>query len=473
MSLFQKYDRPVPRYTSYPTVPYWQSTAPSEQAWLGAINRRLSASPEISLYVHLPFCERLCTYCGCNKRITNNHAVEGIYIDAVLAELAIYRRTLHPRPRLKELHLGGGTPTFFSPASLARLVDGITQELDVAEQPSFSFEAHPGSTTLEHLRVLAERGFNRISIGVQDFSPAIMRLINRWQTEADVIRTIEDARQSGYQSVNFDLIYGLPRQAIRDVVYTAEKVHDLRPDRIAFYGYAHAPWVSPGQRAYAESDLPRGREKWNLYTIGRSLLEEADYRDIGLDHFAQPGDELYRAHNNGTLHRNFMGYTTASSPVTLALGCSAIGDSWDTYVQNEKQVEAYQYAVLVQGKLPIVRGHQLTDEEQIVRRHILNLMCRGYTDWKDENLQCPALDRAVEQWNEMAVDGIVRRSPYRVEVTAAGRPFLRNICLPLDDHYWEKQPGRVAGSTPLATELEFYDRQIPELTIQNAIDSRR
>ncbi len=440
MTLINKYNHPVPRYTSYPTVPYWDAEAPGQNQWLGSLNARLAESREVSLYVHLPFCEELCTYCGCNKRITKQHKVEAPYIDAVLAEWAIYVRSLHLRPRLKELHLGGGTPTFFSPPELGRLIDGILKHADVADDYSFGFEAHPNSTTPEHLKALAARGFNRISIGVQDFNPEILRLINRRQTAGEVEQTVAAARAAGYTSINFDVIYGLPRQTQNDIVRTVVKIQQLRPERIAFYGYAHVPWASPGQRAYDENDLPKGGEKWQLYATGRDLLEDSGYKDIGLDHFSLPEDDLARAHSTGRLHRNFMGYTTADSPITLALGCSAISDSWDTYVQNEKQVENYTKTIIEDGRLPLVKGHQLSGEDQIIRRHILNLMCKGFTEWRAEEQRCEALSRAVDHWNDMAADGIITRSPYRVEVTPAGKPFLRNICLPLDDHYWARRP---------------------------------
>jgi oxygen-independent coproporphyrinogen-3 oxidase len=440
VTLINKYNQPVPRYTSYPTVPYWDAKAPVQHQWLGSLNARLAENREVSLYIHLPFCEELCTYCGCNKRITKRHAVEAPYIDAVLAEWAIYVRSLHRRPRLKELHLGGGTPTFFSPDELGRLIDGILKDADVADDHRFGFEAHPNSTTPEHLKALAKRGFNRISIGVQDFNPEIMRLINRRQTAEEVERTVDLARAAGYTSINFDVIYGLPQQTQNDIVRTAVKIQQLRPERIAFYGYAHVPWVSPGQRAYDETDLPKGAEKWKLYATGRDLLEGSGYKDIGLDHFALPGDDLYQAAETGRLHRNFMGYTTADSPVTIALGCSAIGDSWDTFVQSEKKVEDYTKIIMTEGRLPIIKGHQLTGEDQTVRRHILNLMCKGFTEWRGASQRCEALIRAVDHWNDMATDGIITRSPYRVEVAPAGKPFLRNICLPLDDYYWAKQP---------------------------------
>lgn len=440
VQLHAKYDRPVPRYTSYPTVPYWQTTPPTQQEWLTSLNTRLEENRDISVYVHLPFCEQLCTYCACNKRITKNHDVEMPYIRAVLAEWRLYLESLPAKPRIKELHLGGGTPTFFSPTSLAQLVDGLLRNVEIAADHSFGLEAHPNGTTRAHLEVLAARGFNRASIGVQDFNPDILGIINRRQSEEQVIKTVESARAAGFDSINFDIIYGLPKQTENDIIRSVAKIDQLRPDRIAFYGYAHVPWVSPGQRAYSENDLPRGVDKWELYESGKQLLEEIGYKNIGLDHFALPGDDLYRAHRNGLLHRNFMGYTTANTPVTIALGCSAIGDSWDTYVQNEKKVEEYQRFVVNEKRLPIVRGHRLSSVDQTVRRHILNLMCQGKTNWQPHSLRCDSLNRAISQWNEMAADGILSRSPYQVRLTESGKPFLRNVCLPLDDHYWARQP---------------------------------
>lgn len=453
VSLFTKYDQPVPRYTSYPTVPYWRQAPPTQHAWLDAVSQRITEAPAISLYIHLPFCEELCTYCGCNKRITKQHCVEGPYLDAVLAEWNIYITALrnrlgqpHFRPLLKELHLGGGTPTFFAPSSLARLIDGILADAEIAPGHSFGFEAHPNSTTKGHLEVLAARGFNRLSIGVQDFNGNILQLINRRQSEADVYRTVDEARATGYESINFDIIYGLPRQQENDIVRNVAKIEELKPERIAFYGYAHVPWVSPGQRAYDVKDLPRGKTKWRLYAKGRDLLEAIGYRDIGLDHFSLPEDDLYKASMEHRLHRNFMGYTTANTPLTLALGCSSISDSWDTFVQNEKTVEAYQKSILEDHLLPIIKGHQLSTEDQVVRQHILNLMCKGYTEWKQEEMRCEALERATLQWDDMAADGILTRSPYRIDVAESGKPLLRNICLPLDNHYWDNQPNKATFS---------------------------
>lgn len=438
--LIKKYDQPVPRYTSYPTVPYWQKEPPTQAHWLTAVANNLRDDPALSLYIHLPFCENLCTYCGCNKRITKNHGVESKYIDALLAEWKIYALSFPVRPSIKELHLGGGTPTFFSPEELARLLKGIFKYADRSETYSYSFESHPESTTKGHLITLAAFGFDRISIGIQDFNQAILQLINRKQSFAKVASTVAEARAAGYTSINFDIIYGLPTQTPEDIIQTVEHIANFRPERIAFYSYAHVPWVSPSQRAYGTEDLPKGDQKRALYELGKMLLQDIGYHDIGLDHFALPHDDLYAAAITGKLHRNFMGYTPLHTRQTIALGCSAIGDSWDTYVQNEKKVAAYQDIVLEEGRLPIIKGHCLTKRDQMVRRHIHKLMCCQETSWFTSSAQGPALDRAIDQWLEMEAEGLVELDTFFLKVTTTGLPFLRNICLPLDDHYWATQP---------------------------------
>jgi len=439
LPLLEKYNVPAPRYTSYPTVPYWQEEAPNEAAWKERVIGAFRQHDEISLYIHLPYCESLCTYCGCNKRITKNHEVEAPYIDTVLKEWKIYAELLPGRPVLRELHLGGGTPTFFSPASLERLVSGILADVDLPEDYEFGFEAHPGSTTREHLSTLRELGFSRLSIGVQDFAPEILEIINRRQTLEEVREVTAWARELGYSSLNFDLIFGLPLQTEEHIRRTVAEVNRLRPERIAFYSYAHVPWIKPSQRAYSEADLPKGKEKRALYELGRELLESGGYVEIGMDHFALPHDSLYRAMEFGTLHRNFMGYTPFYSRLSIALGASSISDSWDAYVQNEKRIEPYRERV-ERGELPIIRGHLLSEEDQVLRKHILNIMCRMETHWAKSEHQCAALFEGLERMEELEMDGLLRRHPYRLEVTPKGRPFIRNICMALDARYWRNQP---------------------------------
>jgi oxygen-independent coproporphyrinogen-3 oxidase len=442
-TLWEKYDVPAPRYTSYPTVPYWETAGLPQDAWLDSVSAACARDPRLCLYLHLPFCESLCTFCGCNKHITRNHAVEEPYIETVLAEWRLYRERFPRRPVLRELHLGGGTPTFFRPANLARLVETILADVDVAPDAEFGFEAHPSGTTREHLAALYDLGFRRISIGVQDFDEEMLRLIHRFQTREQVRDVTAAAREIGYTSVNFDLVFGLPRQTREHIFRTAAEVGELRPDRIAFYSYAHVPWLRNGQRAYDERDLPGAAEKRALYDLGRELLEARGYRDVGLDHFALPHDGLFRAAENGALHRNFMGYTAVYTPMSLGLGASAIGDLGDAFAQNEKTVAGYE-ADVRSGRLPLRHGHYLTAEDRILRGHILDLMCRHRADWSAPERQTPALADAVERLRELEADGLATVLPQGVEVTPAGRGFLRNICLAFDARYWAKQPeGRV------------------------------
>ncbi len=437
--LLQKYNIPAPRYTSYPTVPYWQEEIPEEAVWLDKVWHAFAHDMEISLYIHLPYCERLCTYCGCNKRITLNHSVELPYIQTLLKEWGMYLRQFPQKPILREIHMGGGTPTFFHPDNLKTLLQGILQTAEIPEGHEFSFEAHPHSTTPEHLQTLFQLGFRRISIGVQDIAPEIMEIINRQQTVQEVRQVTTWARETGYSSINFDLIYGLPLQTKDHIRRTMEEVRLLRPERIAFYSYAHVPWIKPSQRAYSEADLPLGQEKRELYELGRNLLEEMGYVEIGMDHFALPGDPLYEAWETGALHRNFMGYTPYYSRLSIGLGASAISDSWDAFVQNEKSIESYQEAI-ENGHLALAKGHLLTSEDQTLRSHILNLMCRFETSWEIPDCQCAALKEGLKRMEPLIADGLAELFPCRLRVTEKGRPFLRILCMALDARYWQKQP---------------------------------
>ncbi len=442
-SLYAKYNVAGPRYTSYPTVPYWQEAGFGAEAWRERVARAFAASNAtqgISVYVHLPFCERLCTFCGCTKRITKNHAVEAPYIDSVLAEWALYRQLWETAPRVRELHFGGGTPTFFAPRELARLVRGLLGEAEPLADAEYGFEAHPNSTTPEHLEALREVGFTRVSLGVQDFDPVVQKAINRIQPCERVASVTEAARAAGYGSINFDLVYGLPKQRLAGIEDTVARVIELAPERIAFYSYAHVPWIRGlGQRGFSEDDLPKAAEKRALYESGRALLEAAGYREIGLDHFALPGDALYEALDAGTLHRNFMGYTPAHTELCVGLGMSAIGDTWDAFAQNEKKVEDYQARVAA-GELPLSRGHLLDAEDLHLRRHILDLMCRFETRWDSTAEEAPLLEEATRRLAEMRDDGLVELAPGHIRVTADGRAFVRNVCMALDARLWRNQP---------------------------------
>jgi oxygen-independent coproporphyrinogen-3 oxidase len=441
-NLVTKYNVAAPRYTSYPTVPYWDQSEFTGKKWIStAISsfREVEAAEGISLYIHLPFCESLCTYCGCNTRITKNHGVEFPYIQAVLKEWQMYLEEFPSAPIIKELHLGGGTPTFFSAQNLDLLISGILKGAKVHPEASFSFEGHPGNTSSEHLDTLHKLGFTRLSLGIQDFDPKVQLIINRIQSYEEVEEITIKARSAGYSSINYDLIYGLPLQSMEGLTDTIKSVLKLQPDRIAFYSYAHVPWVKPGQRRYTEEHLPTAEAKQQLYEQGRAMLKAGGYLEIGMDHFTNSSDSLCIAEKTGRLHRNFMGYTDQYSRLLIGLGVSAISDCWTGFAQNEKNVEAY-LARIDSGAIPVVKGHLLNKEDLIIRKHILDLMCKGSTSWKDGSRQCDAFFEGLERMEEFAADGLVQINEDNLLVTDKGKRFLRNICMALDARLWNNQP---------------------------------
>ncbi|UKJ08371.1 oxygen-independent coproporphyrinogen III oxidase [Solitalea lacus] len=443
-SLIQKYNVPGPRYTSYPTVPYWEennfTTKGWEQSVLATFLKSNNDDEGISLYVHLPYCESLCTFCGCNKRITTNHSVEEPYINALLREWSLYCKLFPSRPKIKEIHLGGGTPTFFKPENLQRLINGLFLYADRTPEWEFSFEGHPNNTTKEHLQTLFSLGFRRVSFGVQDYDPVIQKAIHRIQPFANVERVHNWARQIGYTSIGHDLVFGLPKQTRLSIAETIAKTNLLRPDRLAFYSYAHVPWLKGnGQRGFDENDLPKDDDKRVLYNLGKLLFEENGYIEIGMDHFALKSDSLYQSLTEKKLHRNFMGYTSSKTQLMIGLGVSAISDSWNSFAQNVKTIEEY-YELISKDELPVFRGHKLTDEDLIVRKHILNLMCQLKTEWSESQAQFKELPEVVSRLEEMAADGLLHFVKDGIEITPEGVPFVRNICMAFDLRMIRNQP---------------------------------
>ncbi len=430
--LIKKYDQPVPRYTSYPTVPFWDPVIDTEKwkySFADQFDKR-NHTEGLSLYIHLPFCESLCTYCGCNKKITTNHSVEEVYIDAISKEWKMYRKLMSQTPVIRQLHLGGGTPTFFSLLNLKKLIGLLLKDCITHPLYEFSIEGHPNNTTADHLKVLAGFGFRRISYGVQDLDPEVQRVINRIQPFENVARATEEARQAGFNSVNFDLIYGLPKQNLSSITNTIEQVIGLKPDRIAFYSYAHVPWTSRGQRLFDENDLPAPEEKLALYVRGKQLLTDAGYIDIGMDHFALPNDDLYKAYQSKTLHRNFMGYAAGDPGLLLGLGVSAISDIGVAYAQNVKTLKEY-YRMLEEGELPSVKGYFLNEEDLAVKQYILDISCRNETVIQEkhhelfEEFTKPLLQKFSEE-------GLLVMNGASIRLTDAGHHFIRNICSAFD-----------------------------------------
>ncbi len=448
-SLIDKYNIPGPRYTSYPTVPFWDEEAFTPEQWQNSVIRSFGESNDaegISIYIHLPFCEQLCTFCACHKRITKQHSVETPYLESVLKEWDLYLELLatdksspDAKPKIKELHLGGGTPTFFSPENLKTLLEGIFAKAEIAEHPEFSFEGHPNNTSREHLQTLYDLGFRRCSFGVQDYDPQVQKAINRIQPFENVERVTTWAREIGYTSVSHDLVFGLPFHTWEKMEFTIRRTLELKPDRLAFYSYAHVPWIKGvGQRGFDENDLPSGEEKRKLYENGKRLLEELGYIEIGMDHFALPHDDLYQSMVSGNIHRNFMGYSSGKTQLMIGLGMSAISDSWYAFAQNEKTVEEYQKRV-DEGRIPIFRGHILNEEDLNIRQHILNIMCRLETSW-DWQSTFPELPNALEALQEMQDDGLVELSENAIKITEKGRAFTRNVAMTFDLRMMRNKP---------------------------------
>jgi len=435
--LMIKYNVPTPRYTSYPTVPMWSEESIAQDNWKSEITKTVSReNHKVNLYIHLPFCDSLCTFCGCNKRITKNHDVEGDYVDAILKEWQLYYDLFPERPIIHELHLGGGTPTFFSARNLERLIQGILDTAEVSDNNAFSFEGNPKNTTRKQLETLYKLHFRRASYGIQDFDPTVQDVINRIQDFDLVKRVVDDTREAGFEAINFDLVYGLPFQTLNSIDDTFKKVAELRPDRIAYYSYAHVPWVKGvGQRKFSDEDIPRDDEKRSLYERGRIYLSEQGYKDVGMDHFALKNDELYEALKNGNLFRNFMGYTVYRSRFQLGLGVSSISDTWTSFAQNEKILENY-YARIDEGELPITKGHFLNSDDEIIRQCILDLMCRGETRIPEE----VDYEEIYKRLSPMEADGLINLDKKMVKILEKGKPFIRNISMAFDLRLWKEKP---------------------------------
>lgn len=441
-SLIDKYNIPGPRYTSYPTVPYWDNESFTSELWQQSVLQTFEETNDsegISVYIHLPFCEQLCTFCACHKRITKKHSVETPYLQSVLKEWDLYVKLFGRTPKIKELHLGGGTPTFFSPENLRILLEGIFAKAEIADQPEFSFEGHPNNTTREHLQTLYHLGFRRASFGVQDYDPQVQKAINRIQPFENVKNVTEWAREIGYRGISHDLVFGLPFHTWEKMEFTIRKTLELKPDRLAFYSYAHVPWIKGvGQRGFDENDLPSGEEKRRLYTNGKKLLEDLGYIEVGMDHFALPHDDLYQSMISGDIHRNFMGYSSSKTKLMVGLGMSAISDSWYAFAQSEKSVEEYQ-KIVDQGIIPVVKGHILNQEDLTVRQHILNIMCRLETSW-DMNTSFPEIENALQVLKEMETDGLVEISDKTLKITEKGRAFTRNVAMTFDLRMMRNKP---------------------------------
>ncbi|MBI5433886.1 MAG: oxygen-independent coproporphyrinogen III oxidase [Planctomycetes bacterium] len=434
---------PGPRYTSYPTVPEWNEAFGSNDA-LEAIERAAERPDEpLSLYVHLPFCGRMCLFCGCTVEITKRRDRVERYLEALEREFELVSQRLGARKKLAQLHWGGGTPTHLDPGQLQRVFGMISSRFEILPGAEVSLEAHPHVTTFEQIDVLKKLGFNRISMGVQDLDPHVQKIIHRDQTTEETVNLVAYARKVGFEGVNLDLLYGLPEQNERTFGSTLDIIASIRPDRLAVYGYAHVPWHKEAQRSLEQYTMPTPVERARLFGLSIEKLGAAGYEVIGLDHFALPTDALYLAIERGILHRNFMGYTTAPAEQMIALGMSSISDVGNAFFQNARTTEEYE-ARINKGELPIVRGMVRSAEDDLRRAVIQDVMCRMRLDLDELEVRFRRRDLAAHfasEWKELERFqklGFCTVGPRRLDVTPKGRLFLRHLAMVFDAYLKNK-----------------------------------
>lgn len=427
--LLAQYDVTGPRYTSYPTVPEWSKTFDESDA-IAALKRASTRPNEpLSVYMHVPFCEHLCAYCGCNVIVAREKAKADPYLHQMGLEMGLVAKHLGERRTLSQIHWGGGTPTFLDIPRIERLWNTLREHFVIADDAEISVEINPVTTSLKQLKALRELGFNRLSIGVQDLNPRVQEAIGRHQTYDQTVAALQTARALGFESINFDLIYGLPFQTTRTWAETLDQVIALEPDRLAVYSFAWLPNLHPHQRRIDGESLPRGRAKLDLFRQAWQAFASAGYASIGMDHFAHPDDKLAVARANGTLWRNFQGYTVQQASETVAFGVSAISDIGGAFIQTARTLPKYRDA-LMEGRLPVVRGMHRSAEDERRRHLITTLMCNLKLELSDDDQQ--HFSDALSALGPLVADGLLERDAHSLRVTELGRIFLRNIAMPFD-----------------------------------------
>ena len=439
LELIRRLDKNGPRYTSYPTADRFAAdfNAASYRQWVAKRAAEGGARP-LSLYIHIPFCNTLCFYCACNKIITKDRSQSAEYVRYLIKEMAMQAQLLGPGQVVEQLHFGGGTPTFMSDDEIRQVMAAIRQNFRLVDDGEYSIEIDPRKVSDETIALLGREGFNRISIGVQDFDEEVQRAVNRIQSEEETLQVIRAARANGFKSVSIDLIYGLPKQSLEGFGRTLDRVIAADPDRLSIYNYAHMPTVFMPQRRIHEEDLPAPQVKLDILSLAVSKLTDAGYVYIGMDHFAKPEDELAVAQRQGRLHRNFQGYSTHSDCDLVALGVSAIGKVGPTYSQNYRELKEY-YGALDKDELPIMRGMELNDDDLVRRAIIQALMCHFElskesfnTTYRIDFDQYFATE--MEELREYVREGLLEISPQWIEVTPKGRMLIRNICMVFDKY---------------------------------------
>lgn len=428
-ALLARYDVPGPRYTSYPAVPDWTGTMDPAQ-WAARLGQaRVDAEP-IALYLHLPFCASRCLYCGCNATVTTRAEVVDRYLARLARELELVAAAVGARPRVAELHWGGGTPNFLDDAQLERTFALLQRHFTIDARTECSVEADPRLVTRPQLATLRQLGFSRISFGVQDLDPVVQQAIGRVQPTALVREVVEDARAAGFAGINLDLIYGLPHQDAERFADTVREAIALAPDRVACFGYAHVPWMRAHQKRIDQGALPGAAGRFALFRDAVVRFTDAGYRWIGIDHFALPGDPLALAADAGRLHRNFMGYTTRAGEQLLGLGTSAISEVGGAFMQNQPELGGWQRAIDA-GHLPTARNHVLTDDDRARGAAVSHLMCNAELPF---DLFTGDVEALVDRYEALAEDGLLEFEPDRITVTPLGRFFLRNMAFALDGY---------------------------------------
>lgn len=435
--LLEKYSRPGPRYTSYPTAPYFH-TGFTAADWLQELKASQDATRGLSLYVHIPFCDTLCYYCGCNMVASGDYDKAERYLAILEQEMARVGALTHPERRVEQLHWGGGTPTYLKPADIRRLMDTIRAHFALDPGAEMGCEADPRELTLKHLSALRESGFNRLSIGVQDLDERVQKAVNRVQPAAMIEEVYGWARELSFASINMDLIVGLPHQSVASFSRTLDQVLAWAPDRFAVFAYAHVPWMKKHQRLIREEDLPDFATRLDLQQLIHHRLGAAGYVNIGMDHFAKREDELVQAQRAKTLWRNFQGYTTHKDCDIYAFGASSISQTRTVYVQNEKNLKKYQERVAA-GHLPVERGLRLSREDEIRRDLITRIMCDLELDYADFSAAWGVdfqthFGDSLAELPPFAADGLITLSERGLEVTDLGRLFLRNIAMCFDSY---------------------------------------
>ena len=432
-----RFSGPGPRYTSYPTVPAWSETVGENDARLALARAAECADEPLSLYVHLPFCARLCLFCGCTVEITQRAERVERYLDALEREIAAVAALLGPRRRVAQIHWGGGTPTHLTVAQITRLHGALAAHFSFEPGAEISIEVHPHVTSFEQVDALTELGFERFSMGVQDTDPHVQEVIHRDQSIAETAALVAHCRARGVQSVNLDLMYGLPEQNEATFERTLADVGAIRPDRLALYGYAHVPWLKPFQKVLERHHLPDAPQRARLFALAVERFSQQGYELIGLDHFALPSDSLVTALHAGRLHRNFQGYTDQRAHEMVSFGMSAIGDVGGAFLQNARETRAYEERVDA-GRMATVKGLVRSPEDDLRRAAIQDLMCRMRLDLDELGARAGRDDLAAhfaDEWRRLeplAAEGLCRLSARTVEVLPTGRLFLRHLAMVFD-----------------------------------------